>query len=245
METLQTIGWIIVILLFGLGTWIRLAQYTYRFCTYALWLLAGCIAVCLLLHMLKQYTLLCLFIAVLALVALAALVTGIQIIKAAKAAGICTPCDYLIVLGCTVDGDRPSRMLQYRIDTAYAYLTKHPHTRCIVTGGLVDSKVLTEARCMYRALVAMGIDPHRLLLEEQATSTIENFTRSMALLQAEKPGSIAVISSEFHLYRVEKMAKNLGLTIHTVSAETKKKTLFFNNFIREIPAVWFYKITGG
>lgn len=245
MEPLQIIGWVIVTVLAVCGVWIILTHYTYRFCSYAMWLLAGCAAAFLLLSLMKQYALLYIFVALVAVFALAALVTGIKITKAARAARACKECDYLIVLGCTVDGNRPSRMLQYRIDSACEYLNKYPNTRCIVTGGLVDSKTLTEAGCMYRELVALGIDPSRIILEEQATSTMENFTRSQALLKKEKPGTMAVLSSEFHLYRVEKMAKHLGLSAQTVPAKTKRKILLFNNFIREIPAVLLYEITGG
>ena len=47
-------------------------------------------------------------------------------------------CDYLIVLGAGVDGDTPSPILQDRIDLAYTYLTEHPNTICIATGGKGD-----------------------------------------------------------------------------------------------------------
>lgn len=251
MKTLQILGWILVLLLAGFGLLIYLLQYTYRFCAYALWLIAGSIAVFLLLGILGLYTantaklIRLIFATILGLVVLAAAATGLRITATATASREPAECDYLIVLGCTVDGDKPSRMLQYRITAAYEYLNKYPHSQCIVTGGLGEGDTITEAQCMMDELTAMGIDSERIWLEEKATSTMENLNYSLALLEDKEPGTVAILSSEFHLYRVEKMAAKLGLEVKTVSANTEKKILLLNNFIREIPAVWFYEITGG
>ena len=253
MKARQIAGWILASLAAGLGLMIYLTLYTYRYCAFALWGVAGIIAVFLLLDLLGRWAngtakvIRLIFSTLLGLVILAAAATGVRI-SAAAAAQPETDCAYLIVLGCAVNGDSPSEMLQYRINAAYKYLDAHPHTQCIVTGGLGDDDHITEAQCMYNELTAMGIAPDRIWLEEKATSTVENLTFSLDILKEKTggvPEGIGVLSSEFHLFRAEKMAGDLGLEIETIPAETERKALLLNYFIREIPAVWFYEITGG
>lgn len=63
----------------------------------------------------------------------------------------------VIVLGCEVDKTKPSVMLQARIDAAYAYLSSHPNTICIASGGMDDEEQMTEAQCIRDTLVAWAL----------------------------------------------------------------------------------------
>ena len=53
------------------------------------------------------------------------------------------PCTVL-VLGCEIRGLRPSKMLQARIDSAYAYLTANPRAVCVACGGMADDEIISE-----------------------------------------------------------------------------------------------------
>lgn len=159
-----------------------------------------------------------------------------------------TPCDYLIVLGAGVDGDTPSPILQDRINAAYAYLTKHPDTVCIVTGGKGDDENLSEAQCMFDHLTAMGIVPERIWMENQATSTVENFKYSIALMQEKTggiPKSVGVLSNEFHLFRASMIAGDQGLNPIFIAAPTSDALTRIYYTVREIFVLWNYLITGG
>ena len=157
-------------------------------------------------------------------------------------------CDYLIVLGAGVDGDTPSPILQDRINQAYTYLTEHPDTICIATGGKGDDENLSEAQCIFNHLTAMGIEADRIWMEDQATSTVENFDYSIALLQKKTgtiPDSVGVLSSEFHLFRAKLMAKNHELEPIFVAAPTSQTMVRINYTVREIFALWKYLFIGG
>lgn len=159
-----------------------------------------------------------------------------------------TACDYLIVLGAGVDGNTPSPILQDRINAAYDYLTKHPNTVCIVTGGKGDDENLSEAQCMYNHLTEMGIDGQRIWMEDQATSTVENFRYSIELMQAKTgsiPESVGVLSNEFHLFRASLMAEDNGLEPIFIAAPTSKTGSRIYYTVREIFVLWNYLITGG
>ena len=151
--------------------------------------------------------------------------------------------DYLIVLGCQVQGTVPSRMLRQRINAAADYLQTHPDTIAIVSGGQGPGENISEAACMLRELTARGIDPSRILLEDNSTSTMENLRFSLELMA---PGATAaIVSNEFHLYRAGRMASQLGLDAALIPADTELPILRTSYFLREIFAVWKYHLLGG
>ena len=182
----------------------------------------------------------------LAILALAAVITLIPILHGPEAeAG---SCDYVIVLGAGVRGSEPSEILQDRIDYAYQYMMNDPDVICIATGGKGSDENLSEAQCIYEHLTAMGIDGSRIWLEDQATSTIENFRYSIALIEEKTgttPETVTVLSNEFHLYRASIMAKDCGLEANFVAAPTSKPLIRISYTIREIFALWKYLTIGG
>lgn len=151
--------------------------------------------------------------------------------------------DYLIVLGCKVNGTTPSLMLRQRIDTAAAYLNVCPDAIAIVSGGQGNGENITEAACMYDHLTAAGIARERILLEDRSTSTMENLRFSMELMEPD--ASVAIVSNEFHLYRAGQMAQSLGLDPALIPASTEYPILTASYYLREILAVWKYHLLGG
>lgn len=152
---------------------------------------------------------------------------------------------YLIVLGCGVNGTTPSMSLQDRIDGAYAYLTENPETICIVSGGQGGGEDITEAECMFRELTAMGIAPERIWQEDRSTSTQENLLFSLAVIEEKtgsRPKAVGITSSEYHLFRAGLIAESLGLDAVPVAAQTRRFSLAVNYFLREIAAVWYYAL---
>ena len=181
-----------------------------------------------------------LIVALVILALLASLVTGCMILF--RSLGTDGSFIYLIVLGTAVEGTEPSPMLNDRIRAAAQYMESHPDVIAIVTGGKADEENISEAQCMYNGLTDLGIDADRILMEDQATTTAENFQYSVALLE-EKLGScpdhIGVLSSEFHLLRAGLLAKSHGIQASTVPAATSDASTFFTFFLREIVMVWF------
>lgn len=156
-------------------------------------------------------------------------------------------CDYVVVLGAGVRGTVPSLALRERVNAAYDYLTANPQAIAVLSGGQGPGEDITEAACIYRELNQMGIDPTRLLMEDKATSTIENLRFSLDLLEAEagaRPSEIAIVSSEYHIFRSCLFAKSLGLEAVGVPARTSWFTLRLNYYLREIVAVWKYLVLG-
>lgn len=145
------------------------------------------------------------------------------------------PSDYLIVLGARVKGETPSLALQHRLDKAYEYLIKQPTTLAILSGGQGPGEAITEAEAMRRYLVHKGIPEERLILEDQSTDTSENLQYAFALIE-EPDASITLVTSRFHIFRSQLIAKDLGHSVHGIGSET---LLFLipNYYLREFFAV--------
>lgn len=178
---------------------------------------------------------------------LAALITAIPIARAAFAAPE-PGCEYIVVLGAGLHGSRPSMTLSDRLAAAEAYLRKNPNSICVVSGGQGPGEDMTEAACMGQILAQRGISPDRIWLEERATSTYENLRFSLELIRqktGKQPERLGIVSSEYHIYRACQTGKRLGITPVGIPAETSYTSLFINYFLREIPAVWYYTVSGG
>ena len=118
----------------------------------------------------------------------------------------------VLVLGCQVIGEKPSVMLRDRIEVAYDYLAAHPEVKCIATGGQGSNEDISEAECIRRELVAMGIDPGRIYVEDQSTSTSENIRFSHRIITEENlPTTVALASDNFHQLRAGIYAQRSGL----------------------------------
>ena len=157
--------------------------------------------------------------------------------------------DYVVVLGAKVNADGPSVSLWDRICAAYTYLEEHPDVTAIVSGGQGTDEPITEAECMYRELVELGIDPKRIRVEDKATSTWENINFALDLIEEEtgqRPTKLGVLSSEYHLFRASLFAKACGVEEFVgVPARTSRASQAVNHFMREVAGVWHYLILGG
>ena len=122
--------------------------------------------------------------------------------------------DAVIVLGAAVRGEIPSGALQDRLEAAVSYHAQNPHALIVVTGGQGPQEDITEALAMERYLVARGIPRERILQEDRATSTLENFQFSKALLDAHFEGDYTAcfITNEYHIYRSRGFAMQVGFS---------------------------------
>lgn len=156
--------------------------------------------------------------------------------------------DYVVVLGAKVRQDGPSVSLWDRIYGAAEYLQEHPNTIAILSGGQGADEPMTEAQAMYEELVALGVDPDRLWLEDEATSTWENLQFSLALIEektGERPDKLGVLSSEYHLFRASLFTRACHVEFVGIPARTSRLGQRINHFMREVAGVWHYILLGG
>ena len=118
--------------------------------------------------------------------------------------------DYAIVLGLALENGKPTDELLARLDTAQSYLGKYPEARLILTGGNADASGRTEAAVMREILAERGVGDDRMILEDQAKSTKDNFRNTAQIIDPGEP--VVLISSNYHMDRAVQTAKAAGFT---------------------------------
>lgn len=155
--------------------------------------------------------------------------------------------DYLIVLGAKVNGTEPSYALYDRLSAALDYLNACPNAKAVVSGGQGADEGVSEAQAMFTWLTAHGVDADRILLEDQSETTRENLTNSFAVIAADGGDvteGVAIVTSEYHLYRAKLMAEALGARPIGVAAKTSLISMRVNYFIREAFAAAYMRVAG-
>ena len=158
------------------------------------------------------------------------------------------PCDYMVVLGAKVRETGPSVSLWDRIYGAADYMQSHPDVIAVVSGGQGSDEPMSEGQAMYDELVALGIAPERIWIEDQATSTRENINFALDLIEEKtgtRPHTLGVVSSEYHLFRASLFAESCGVDFVGVPARTSRVSQLVNHLMREVAGVWQYLILGG
>lgn len=130
--------------------------------------------------------------------------------------------DAVIVLGAAIHGDQVSRSLAHRLDKTVEYSEKNPNSIIVVSGGQGPQEAVTEASAMETYLVGKGISKERIIKEEKATSTYENFKYSREQLDSHFSGSYTCVyvTNDFHLYRSGCNAKLAGIQAKGLGAYT-------------------------
>lgn len=158
------------------------------------------------------------------------------------------PVDYVVILGAKVRVTGPSASLWDRIYCAEDYLASHPDVIAIASGGQGDDEPMPEAEAIRDELVMLGIDPDRIWVEDQATSTWENLNFTLDLIEEKtgtRPEKLGVLSSEYHLFRASLLAKECGVEFVGIPARTSRVSQMINHFMREVAGVWHFLLLGG
>ena len=147
--------------------------------------------------------------------------------------------DTVIVLGCKVDRNGPSRMLRERLDAAYDYLQENTNAIVIVTGGQGSDEPEPEGTAMQKYLVKKGIDAGRIYVEDKSESTRENLINAESIMQENRLSEpVLIVTNDFHVLRARMIANSLSIEASTLPAPTD---LFFFGayYIRELYGVLY------
>lgn len=118
--------------------------------------------------------------------------------------------DHVIVLGMALEDGKPTEDLLCRVETARAYGEEHPEAVLILTGGNPDAQGRTEASVMRDILVEKGFPEERILLEDQASNTVQNFLNAAEMVDPTEP--VMLVTSNYHMSRAIKTAESAGFT---------------------------------
>ena len=153
--------------------------------------------------------------------------------------------DHVILLGGGIskDGVLPKSVIS-RVEKAAEYLNKNPDSICVVTGGTLGWLPYAEAPELKRQLAERGVSPDRILVEDQAKDTIQNFQLSCKMLAEHKGMTYAevlstptlIVTSRFHLRRSQRLARRMGFTNIKGIPAACPPVYVLHNYVREICA---------
>lgn len=164
--------------------------------------------------------------------------------------------DYCIVLGARVRGDEVSASLKRRVDKAFEYAEEYPDCILVLSGGKGNGENISEARAMADYLAKRGVSEDRMLIEDQSTSTEENIRFSKAVIENRefyesrktdlpmREVRVAVLSSNYHLFRAREIASGQDLKGVIGIAASTDPILMVHQWVREGFAVLKDKFMG-
>ncbi len=154
--------------------------------------------------------------------------------------------DAVIVLGAAVHGDKPSLTLMNRVDLALEYIEGDDEAVIVVSGGKGKQEQISEAQAARDYLISKGFPKERIIMEDRARDTYENFLYSKALLDerfGENGYTAVYTTNDFHVYRAGMAAKEAGLDIDGLGCGAKWY-IYPNNYLREAACIFKYWIFG-
>ncbi len=145
--------------------------------------------------------------------------------------------DYVIILGAGLRGKELSNSLKYRLDK-FLELDISSDIPVVLSGGQGPNELVTEASAMAKYLIENGVESKRLILEEESTSTYENFKFSLEKIKDEKgpynrDSNFAIITNDFHIFRSKYILGKMGYNNIGIGAKTPgivKLDYFFREF---------------
>ncbi len=118
------------------------------------------------------------------------------------------PAEHALVLGMALEDGKATKDLVYRLDTAKEYLDQNPDTVLVLTGGNREASGLTEADVMRQLLAERGVPEEKMILEDKAATTEENFKNTLSMMDPEEP--VVLITSNTHMDRAAAEAERAG-----------------------------------
>ena len=175
-------------------------------------------------------------IAVIAIIALGInlfvkLSTKKQIIKENEYSNL-SDVDCIIILGAGIWGDKPSPMLEDRLQEGIKLYQNNVSDKIIMSGDH-GKKEYDEVNIMKNYVIERGIPSEDIFMDHAGFSTYESIYRAKKIFQAKK---IVIVTQKYHLYRALYIANRLGIEAYGVGSDPRQYVGATNREIREILA---------
>ena len=126
--------------------------------------------------------------------------------------------DCILVLGAGIWGDKPSPMLQDRLDTAIKLYKDGVSNKIIMTGDH-GTKEYDEVNIMKDYAINQGIPSEDIFMDHAGFSTYESIYRARDIFKVKK---MVIVTQEYHLYRALYIANSLGVESYGVNSDPRK-----------------------
>lgn len=140
--------------------------------------------------------------------------------------------DCILILGAGIWNDKPSPMLQDRLDEGIK-LYKLGIAPKIIMSGDHGNKNYDEVNIMKQYAIDKGIPSEDIFMDHAGFSTYESIYRAKEIFKAK---NIIIVTQKYHLYRALYIAKKLDINAYGVSSDPRKYRGQIYRELREILA---------
>lgn len=149
--------------------------------------------------------------------------------------------DAIVVLGAAQWNGEPSPILKARLDHAISLYEKGLSSKFILTGGIGKKESISESRAGKNYLMKNYIDGDDIFIEEKGHTSLESLREAAEILKKQGFESIILISDGFHIMRIRKMAKDLGINAFSSPVNViKSNYVKFKYVMREVFVFMLY-----
>jgi uncharacterized SAM-binding protein YcdF (DUF218 family) len=129
--------------------------------------------------------------------------------------------DYIMILGSGISGKSMLLVQLQRVEEGLKYIKANPDIKVIVSGGQGTGEDISEAEAMRIYLVQHGVKNENIIKEEKSKNTIENMkytSENLSKIDGRKDIRLAIVTSNFHVFRAKFLAKRFGFEAEGVPA---------------------------
>lgn len=140
-----------------------------------------------------------------------------RIVSLEEAAGL-DGVDCIIILGAGVRGERPTHMLQDRLDYGIALYEMGASNRLLMSGDH-GRKNYDEVNVMKDYAINKGVSSSHVFMDHAGFSTYESLYRARDIFETKK---VIIVTQKYHLYRALYVADKLGLDAYGVASDPRE-----------------------
>lgn len=140
--------------------------------------------------------------------------------------------DCILILGAGIWGDKPSPMLQDRLDEGVK-LYKEGIASKIIMSGDHGREEYDEVNIMKEYAIEKGVPSEDIFMDHAGFSTYESIYRANEIFGAD---NIVIVTQEYHLYRALYIAEKLDINAYGVNSDPRKYSGQTFRELREILA---------
>lgn len=140
--------------------------------------------------------------------------------------------DCIIILGAGIWGDKPSPMLEDRLQEGIKLYQNNVSDKIIMSGDH-GREEYDEVNIMKKYAIENGVPSENIFMDHAGFSTYESIYRAKDIFKAKK---VVIVTQKYHLYRALYIAKQLGLEAYGVGADPRQYVGATYRELREIIA---------
>lgn len=140
--------------------------------------------------------------------------------------------DCIIILGAGIWGEKPSPMLEDRLQEGIKLYQNNVSDKIIMSGDH-GREEYDEVNIMKKYAIENGVPSENIFMDHAGFSTYESIYRAKDIFKAKK---VVIVTQKYHLFRALYIANQLGLEAYGVGADPRQYVGATYRELREIIA---------